>query len=155
VRIIAGIEASTMMSLGTCRLVMPLSEFDHRDVAVPFAEAPPSTVASIALRCSSGRPAMTSSTPPQAVVGGFSAGGVEHGAVALAQTSAKEGTFTACPKRMGSADLHHRRLEVQREEHAVAPSRRAICSPQEGVHEDAFFDMNGAVDHLAREHLRG
>src|SRR6478752_4347228 len=74
VRIIAGIEASTMTSDGTCRLVMPRSE---------------STIAS---------------------GGGHITELLEHGREEGAHGVAED-------DRIGH--LHHRRLEVQREQHAV------------------------------------
>ena len=96
-RIIAGIDASTMMSLGTWRLVMPRSE---STIAISGAFAHTAAMsASIAVRCASGRPAITSSTPPQPLFG--SAPAASSTSPCFANTSAKK-TFTACPNRIGS-----------------------------------------------------
>ena len=55
VRIIAGIEASTITSDGTCRLVMPLSEFTMAN-AGPFARAASKAAAISAPLSSESRP---------------------------------------------------------------------------------------------------
>ena len=66
-RIIAGIEASMMMSLGTWRLVMPRSESTIARLGP--AAITSAIVCSISARCSAGSSAITDSTLPQPLSG--------------------------------------------------------------------------------------
>ncbi len=85
-RIIAGMEASTMMSLGTCRLVMPLSE-STMAIAGPAAIAAAMS-ASIAARSASGSDATRASTSARPSLG--FAPTDSSAAACLVNTSAKK-----------------------------------------------------------------
>jgi len=92
-----GIDASMMMSLGTCRLVMPRSE-------LTIARAGPASYtawmsASIAARWSSGRPAIFPRRSPKPLL--TSTPRSSSVAACFAKTSSKK-TRTAWPKMIGS-----------------------------------------------------
>ena len=96
-RIIAGIDASMMMSLGTCRLVMPLSESTIARSG-PDSNAA-SKAASISARWSAGNDSSATSTPPRPLFG--LAPAARNTSPYFAKTSAKK-TSTAWPKMIGS-----------------------------------------------------
>jgi len=96
-RIIGGIDASMMMSLGTCRFVIPRAESTIAS-AGPLSKAL-RTAASIGARSRSGRVAMRAITSPHPLFG--STPSASKAAPCAANTSAKN-TFTAWPKMMGS-----------------------------------------------------
>ena len=113
-RIIGGIDASMMMSLGTCRLVMPRSE---------------STIASAGPSCSArgdvaldrgalgvGERGDAAEHVGEAVVG-VHADAVERVAVLREHVGEVRLHRVAEDDRVG--DLHHRGLEVDREQHAL------------------------------------
>jgi hypothetical protein len=97
VRIIAGIEASTMTSEGTCRLVMPRSESTMaRSGPASYASA---MEASTAARWSAGRPSMAVSTAAMPSLG--------LAPIASSRSPCSTNTFekkvrTACPNKIGS-----------------------------------------------------
>ena len=96
-RIMAGMEASMMTSEGTCKLVMPLSEFTMATSGRAFMDS--SRVASIAARsCGgiSGSLAIKSPNPLLKFTPAFSK------ASACWATTCLKKTRTAAPKRMGS-----------------------------------------------------
>jgi hypothetical protein len=112
-RIIAGIEASMITSLGTCRLVMPLSEstIASRGARVGRVDG---GLDARARRSGRSRPRRARA---ETVVR------VEAGAL-----RARRRAWRTRPKKYAShgvaeddrvGDLHHRRLEVQREQHAL------------------------------------
>jgi hypothetical protein len=145
VRIIAGIEASTMTSLGTCRLVMPLSEFTiarRGPSARPCVDGGPDLVAV-------GEVGQAVEDAAEAVVGG-QAGRVEVGAEAL-EDLGEEGTHDVAEDDR-VADLHHRGLEVHGEQHVLGLGAGDLLA-QEGVEGGHAHD--GGVDDLTLEDLRG
>ena len=113
-RIIAGIEASMMKSLGTCRPVMPLSELTMARAGRFAYSAAMSSL--IAFFSASGSVSIFVSRSPKPLLrltpSFFSV------AACFSITSAKK-TETTWPNTIGIGDLHHRRLDVQREQHAL------------------------------------
>ena len=121
VRIIAGIEASTMTSLGTCRLVMPLSESTIAS-AGPSA-SPCSTAALIAWRRLAADLLGAREDAAETVVG-VEAGLEQRVAVLGEQRREERLHHVAEDDRVG--DLHHRGLEVHREQHVVGLGPRDL-----------------------------
>ena len=145
VRIIAGIEASTMVSLGTCRLVIPRSEstiarsgprlVGRLDVGL---DRLPLVAGSSSMALRHSRP-LFGSTPT-----------FERVAV-LGEQVLEEGPYgVAEDDRVG--DLHHRRLQVHREEHALVAGVLDLLG-QEGDQRAAAHDRG--VDDLARLRAEG
>src|SRR5688572_20209701 len=129
VRIIAGIEASTMTSLGTCRLVIPRSEST-------IARAGPSARPfSTAARMASG----------EAVVGAEA--GLVEGLAVLGEEGGQEGPQRV-PEDDGVRDLHHRRLQVQREQDALGPRPFDLGGEER---DQRVTSHHGCVEHLAAE----
>jgi hypothetical protein len=145
VRIIAGIEASTMTSLGTCRLVMPLSEFTIARRG-PVGEALLDGGLDLVAVGQGGEPVEDAA---EAVVGG-QAGGGEVGAVAL-EDLGKKG-FTTWPKMIGSLTFIIVALRCT-EKSTSSALARAICSRRKVVEGGRAHD--GGVDDLTLEDLRG
>ena len=144
VRIMAGIDASTITSLGTCRLVMPLSE-STMAIGGPAAR-PAANAASIGSRVAAGSSATRAEHLAEAVVR-VGAGLGQRGAV-LGEHVGEVGPHgVAEDDRVG--DLHHRGLEVDREEHALL-GRRGDLGGEERV--ERAGPHHGGVDHLAGEH---
>jgi hypothetical protein len=110
-----GIEASMITSLGTCRLVMPLSEST-------IASAGPAAMAACEVGLDRGLlvGSATTRSPTagaDAVVGVDAEVGQRIG-VLLEHVGEEHRDAVTEDHRIG--DLHHRRLEVQREQQAVA-----------------------------------
>ncbi len=97
VRIAAGIEASTITSLGTCRLVIPLSEFTiaRRGPRAYAASSAPS----MSRRTPSGAPASFARRSARPSLG-FAP--MDRTASACPSKISGKNTSTACPKMIGS-----------------------------------------------------
>jgi hypothetical protein len=95
VRIIAGLEASTMTWLGTCRLVMPLSEFT---IARRGPSARPCSMAAL-ISSPLGRSARPSRMPPRPLLGDRPA--ASRSAPKRSKTSGRKAR-TTWPKMIGS-----------------------------------------------------
>ena len=145
VRIMAGIEASTMTSHGTCRLVMPLSES-----TIASAGPSASSASKDALIASpSGSASRPLRMPPRPSFGVRPAGG-ERLAV-LREGLREEGAHhVAEDDRVG--DLHHRGLQVHREQHALGLGAGDLRGEELAQRGDAH---DGGVDDLAGEHRDG
>ena len=143
VRIIAGIEASTMTSLGTCRFVMPLSELT---IARRGPSARPLVDGGLDL-VAVGQGGEAVEDAAEAVVGG-QAGGGEVGAVGLEDLGEERLDDVAEDDRV--ADLHHRGLEVHREQHVVGLGAGDLVRRRNAS--SAADAQHGGVDDLALEH---
>ena len=134
-RIIAGIEASMMMSLGTWRLVMPRSESTiARSGPAAITSA---IVCSISARCSAGSSAITDEHAAPAVVG--VGAGCRRARRRSARTPARSRPRTACPNRIGSDTFII--VALRWTENSTPLSRASFtCSARNAVR--ARFDMN-------------
>ena len=141
-RIMAGIEASTMTSLGTCRFVMPLSEFT-------IASAGPRAYAALDVRLdrrASRRPAASGSSRPGRRSRCSGRPELLERRRVLREEVLEENAH-GVTEDDGVGDLHHRRLQVQREQHALA-LRAARSAPRRNATQ-AFFAHDRGVDDLA------
>ena len=143
-RIIGGIDASMMMSLGTCRLVIPRSESTIAS-AGPDASAALMS-ASMGARPSSGRVGDTREHVGEAVVR-VHADALERRAVLREHVGEVRGHRMAEDDRVG--DLHHRGLEVHREQHVFRLGVGHLLGEERVERRDVH---ERGVDDLAREH---
>ena len=115
----AGIEASMITSLGTCRLVMPRSESTIASVGPAAISASKAALISAPF----GQRAQTREDGAEAVVRG-QAGGID-GLAVLRERLREEGSHRVTEDdRVG--DLHHRRLEVHGEQHVLGLGPRDL-----------------------------
>ena len=142
VRIIAGIDASTITSLGTCRLVIPRFE---STIASSGPSASPCSIAAL-ISAPDSMPSRPARMLPRPLFGLRPGGGdripvpVEH----LGQEGAHH-----MPEDDRVGDLHHRRLQMDREQHAVGLGPGDL-SVQELVQRGHM--QGGGVDHLTGQH---
>ena len=142
VRIIAGIEASTMTSLGTCRLVMPRLESTMASsgpVGQPLLDGR-LDLGTLGQRVEAGQDAA------QAVVRAEPGGG-QGVAVPGEHLGQERPDHVAEDDRVG--DLHHRRLEVDREQHVLGLGPGDLGGEELLQRGDVH---RGGVDHLAGQH---
>ena len=142
VRIMAGIDASTMTSLGTCRLVMPLSEFT---IASRGPSARPWSIAALISAPLSPRAPSPSMIEPSPLLG-------DRPAAARSAPYVREHVGEEGPHDVAEDDrvghLHHRGLEVHREQHVLGLGAGDLLG-EEGVERGGAQD--GRVDDLALE----
>ena len=145
VRIMAGIEASTMTSLGTCRLVIPLSELtiaSRGPSARPWSMA---ALISAPLSPSAASPSMIEPRPLLA----------DRPAAARSAPYVREHVGQEGPHHVTEDDrvghLHHGGLEVHREEHVLGLGAGDLLG-QEGV--EGGRAQDGGVDDLALQDLQ-
>ena len=133
-RIMAGMDASTMTSLGTCRLVVPRSE---STMARPGRSASVAAMsASMASRCAAGSDSTAASTLAQPSLG--SAPAAASASACRSNTGAKNAR-TAWPKTIGSATFIMVALRCS--ENSTPPERAsAIWSSRNS--RSAETDMN-------------
>ena len=112
VRIIAGIDASTITSLGTCRLVIPRLE---STIASSGPSAKPCSIAAL-ISAPWSRRVETGQDAAQTVVRAQPGLG-QHPAVAVEHLRQERPDHMTEDDRVG--DLHHRRLQMHREQHAL------------------------------------
>ena len=144
-RIIAGIEASTMMSLGTWRLVMPRSESTIARLGPAAHHLGDRPLDLLPLL---GRELGDHGQHAAPAVVGVGAGRLEHVAEA-ARTPARSRRCTACPNRIGSDTFI---IVALRWTENSTPCRRAssTCSARNAVR--ARLRHERAVDDLALLH---
>ena len=141
VRIIAGIEASTMTSEGTCRLVMPRSE---STIAIAGPSARPGVDGRLDRLAVGQRRRPRRAGAPRPSFGRDARGG-ELLAVLLEERREERLHRVAEDDRVG--DLHHRGLEVHREQHALGLGPGDLLGEEAAQGGDVH---EGAVDDLAR-----
>ncbi len=141
VRIMAGMEASTMTSLGTCRLVMPLSESTMARAGPSASSASKDAWISAPTSGSEPRPLRM---PPRPSLG------VRRGGELV--TVLGEGVREESADRVAEddrvGDLHHGGLEVQREQHALGLGAGDLRGEELAQRGDAH---DGRVDDLVLE----
>ena len=141
-RIIGGIDASMMMSLGTCRLVMPRSESTIASAGPSWRRGGDRALDRGALGV--GERAHAGEHVGEAVVG-VHADAVEGVAVLREHVSEVRLHRVAEDDRVG--DLHHRGLEVDREQHALRLRGRHLLGEERVevacAHEGGVDDLTG------------
>ena len=154
VRIIAGIDASTMTSLGTWRLVMPLSE---STIAMAGPSSKPFfTAASTSARSSAGSPSTALSTAPSPSLGDAPTEASEPAYVS--KTSGKKAR-TTWPKMIGSETFIIVALRCTEKRTPSALARCDLLGEEvaqlRDVHERRVDDLAGEDGDRLLEHGRG
>ena len=146
VRIIAGIEASTMTSEGTCRLVMPRSESTIASAGPSASPARTAALIAVAL----GQRLDGGQEGAQAVVGADARRPGSASPYSLEQRREEGLHDVAEDDRVG--DLHHRGLQVHREQHVLGLGPGDLLG--RGTRAARRRRMTVRVDDLAGEHGR-
>ena len=142
-RITFGIDASTMTSLGTCRLVIPLRESTiARAGRVAYTAAMSASISAFFSAGSRSSLASTSASPLLTLAPTL----LSVSACLSSAVLVKHGDAMAEHDRIG--DLHHGGLEVQRQQDAVALRGLDLLGVERAQRGDVH---HGRVDHLARQ----